>query len=247
MSSATQTSRTPWILILLAMILPTVSAYLYFDLLANSAPIAQKGAYGIGKMAQFGILIVALVLWRQPPSASAGVPETPFAASRWRWLAFGAASGMVIGVAMVAGYLVILKPMGIMDSAKLVAIEKMRSFGADSPLLLIAIAVFYAVLHSGFEEYYWRGLVFGGLKPYCRTGTAMLISSLAFMSHHVIILAKFFGYSSIATYLMSLAVATGGLIWAVLFQRSSSLVPGWISHAIVDAAIFFVGYLLVFG
>jgi len=47
--------------------------------------------------------------------------------------------------------------------------------------------------------------------------------------------------------LMSLAVATGGLIWAMLFQRSGSLVPGWISHAIVDAAIFFVGYLLVFG
>jgi uncharacterized protein len=236
MSSATQTSRTPLIILLLAMFIPTVSAYLYFDLLANSAPIAQKGAYGIGKIAQFGILIVALVLWRQPPSAS-----------RWRWLAIGAASGMVIGVAMVAGYLVILKPMGIMDSAKLVAIEKMRSFGADSPLLLIAIAVFYAVLHSGFEEYYWRGLVFEGLKPYCRTGTAMLISSLAFMSHHVIILAKFFGYTSIATYLMSLAVATGGLIWAMLFQRSGSLVPGWISHAIVDAAIFIVGYLLVFG
>jgi membrane protease YdiL (CAAX protease family) len=175
------------------------------------------------------------------------MPETPFAASRLFWVAIGAASGMVIGVAIIAGYLVILKPMGMMDSAKLVAIEKMRSFGADSPLLLIAIAVFYAVLHSGFEEYYWRGLVFGGLKPYCGTGTAMLISSLAFMSHHVIILAKFFGYSSIATYLMSLAVATGGLIWAVLFQRSSSLVPGWISHAIVDAAIFFVGYLLVFG
>ena len=47
MSRATQTSRTPLIIILLAMIIPTVSAYLYFDLLANSAPIAQKGAYGI--------------------------------------------------------------------------------------------------------------------------------------------------------------------------------------------------------
>jgi hypothetical protein len=65
MSSATQTSRTPWIIILLAMFIPTVSAYLYFDLLANSAPIAQKGAYGIGKIAQFGIFIVALYLWRQ--------------------------------------------------------------------------------------------------------------------------------------------------------------------------------------
>jgi len=247
MSSAMQSSRTPLIIILLAMFIPTVSAYLYFDLLANSAPIAQKGAYGIGKIAQFGIFIVALVLWRQPPSASAGVPETPFVVSRWSWLAIGAASGVVIGVAIVAGYLVILKPMGIMDSAKLVAIEKMRSFGADSPLLLIAIAVFYAVLHSGFEEYYWRGLVFGGLKLYCRTGTAMLISSLAFMSHHIIILAKFFGYSSIATYLMSLAVAIGGLIWAMLFQQSRSFVPGWISHAIVDAAIFVVGFLLVFG
>ena len=66
------------------------------------------------------------------------------------------------------------------------------------------------------------------------------------MSHHVLVLAKFFGYASIMTYLLAVSVAVGGAIWAVLYHRCGSLIPGWISHAMVDAALFIIGYLLVF-
>ena len=40
------------------------------------------------------------------------------------------------------------------------------------------------------------------------------------------------------TYLLALSVAIGGVIWASLYKRCGSLIPGWISHALVDAAIF---------
>lgn len=118
--------------------------------------------------------------------------------------------------------------------------------GADSPAILFAIAMFYALLHSGFEEFYWRGFVFRGLNEHLGVALSVCISSLAFMSHHVLVLAKFFGYGSMMTYLLALAVGLGGAIWAVIYHRCANLIPGWISHAVVDAAIFIIGYQLVF-
>jgi membrane protease YdiL (CAAX protease family) len=62
------------------------------------------------------------------------------------------------------------------------------------------------------------------------------------MAHHVILLATYFGWSSPWTYAFSLAVAVGGAVWAWLYERSGSLVGPWLSHLVVDAAIFLVGY-----
>ena len=72
-----------------------------------------------------------------------------------------------------------------------------------------------------------------------------IVSSLGFMAHHVLVLATFFGNASPTTYLFSLGVAVGGVIWSLLYERSKSLLGPWISHALVDAGIFLVGYDLV--
>jgi membrane protease YdiL (CAAX protease family) len=72
--------------------------------------------------------------------------------------------------------------------------------------------------------------------------TSVLVSSLGFMAHHVIILAMYFGWASWATCLFSLAIAIGGAVWAWLYERSESLVGPWLSHLLVDAAIFVIGY-----
>jgi hypothetical protein len=66
------------------------------------------------------------------------------------------------------------------------------------------------------------------------------------MSHHIIVLGKYFGYVSALTYLCALGAAVGGVIWAALLVRYGKLTPGWLSHAMVDASIFAVGYLLLF-
>jgi membrane protease YdiL (CAAX protease family) len=44
---------------------------------------------------------------------------------------------------------------------------------------------------------------------------------------------------------LSLGVAVGGAVWARLYDRSGSLLGPWLSHLLVDAAIFFVGYELL--
>ena len=75
----------------------------------------------------------------------------------------------------------------------------------------------------------------------------IVISSVGFMAHHVILLSVYFGWGSPLTYLFSLAVAVGGAFWAWLFAASRSLLGPWLSHMLVDAAIFLIGYDLVRG
>ena len=74
---------------------------------------------------------------------------------------------------------------------------------------------------------------------------ALLLSSLAFMGHHVIVLAHYFPIG--LTVLFSLAVAVGGAAWAWLYHRAGSLAAPWVSHLLIDAAIMVVGYDLAFG
>jgi membrane protease YdiL (CAAX protease family) len=41
-------------------------------------------------------------------------------------------------------------------------------------------------------------------------------------------------------------VAVGGSVWAWLYNRSDNFYAVWASHALVDAAIFIIGYDLIF-
>ena len=41
-------------------------------------------------------------------------------------------------------------------------------------------------------------------------------------------------------------VGIGGALWCWLYRRQRTLAGAWVSHAIVDVAIFCVGYSLVF-
>ena len=244
--NSTSQQRMPIFVVALGMAIPTLITWIYFDLLATAPSIAQKIAYAMGKLSQVGIMLVAYWLWRQRWKHSPIKPSLMGKPIASRWIAVGCLTGIVIGCASIMVFQWVLLPLGIMESAKLTAMEKLQSFGADSPAALLAIALFYALLHSGFEEFYWRGFVFRGLNEHLGVALSVCLSSLAFMSHHVLVLAKFFGYASIMTYLLAVSVAVGGAIWAVLYHRCGSLIPGWISHAMVDAALFIIGYLLVF-
>jgi membrane protease YdiL (CAAX protease family) len=67
------------------------------------------------------------------------------------------------------------------------------------------------------------------------------------MAHHVLVLGKYFGFDSPATWLFSSCVAVGGAVWAWLYNRTGSLLGPWLSHLLVDAAIFAIGFDLVRG
>jgi membrane protease YdiL (CAAX protease family) len=238
--------RIPLGLCIAGLLVPTIITFVYFVLLEDSQAWTQKTAYVLGKSLQVATLVAACIYWHRQRRLCLAAEQTVRLERRRAQLAFGVSSGLVIAITMLALFFGLLNPMGVMKPVEDVARAKLFKLGGESPWTLLAIAVFYSVFHSGFEELYWRGFVFRGLREHLRDAIAVTVSSIGFMAHHVLVLGQLFGYGSLLTYAFSAGVAVGGILWAVTYLRSQSLLPGWLSHALVDAAIFGIGFFMIF-
>ena len=234
-------TKSDWKILTVAMLFPTVLTLLYFVVFADSG-VLQRLAFGIGKPLQFSIPIFWMAAIRR---------------ERWLLRPFnrrGAGEGMLFGlavfVAMFGLYIAWLGQPGNLLGVDSPAVKEIHSkvngMGISDARLFLLFGLFYAVFHSGLEEYYWRWFVFGTLRRGMPSNDAMVLSSLAFAAHHVLLLGTYFGYASPFCWIGSLGVAVGGLYWAWLYQCSNSIWGPWISHGIVDAAIFGVGYWVCF-
>lgn len=221
------------------LVLPTFITLLYFVWLASAPAWLQQTAYVAGKLTQFAFPLVFAVLverWR-PPSFSW--------ISNRRWLQAGVAIGLLQFVLIVGCYLLVLRGLSEMQVLRDSAQQKVTGMGVTGPAGFMALSLFYCVFHSLLEEYYWRWFIYGRLRRICSEIPANLISSLGFAAHHVVVLAAYLGAGSPLVWLGSLAVAVAGMIWAWCFERGSLRGP-WIAHLLADAAIFAIGYHLLF-
>ena len=220
--------------IVAALFFPTLVTLVYFVWLTDFTTFKQV-SYAVGKLLQFAFpLVWVFLIARQRPKWQ------QFAG---RGMGVGIGFGLLVVGAMLGLYWGWLLPSGFFTAAiKEEIVDKIHGFGITHVWLYAALGVFYALIHSLLEEYYWRWFVFGQLQKHVALAPAILISSLGFMAHHVILLAVYFGWDSPATYLFSLAVAIGGGVWAWIYSRGNSLLGPWLSHLLVDAAIFIIGY-----
>lgn len=230
--------RRDWCAVLVALVVPTLVTVVYFVLLAKSSTTAQQVAYAVGKTLQFGGPAL-WIAWMQPARLGWTRP-------RGADVVWGIGLGLALLAAILGLYQFGAKPAGLIPPTAVVAVrEKVLGLGVGSVPVFLIMAGFYSLIHSLLEEYYWRWFVFGQLRQLTSLPWAIGISSLGFMAHHVCIVSVYFGWFSLESIVLSLAVAGGGAIWAWLYQRNNSLIAPWISHALVDAAIFIVGYDLV--
>lgn len=230
--------RATRIVTLLALILPTVITLPYFVLLAGESTELRQLSYGIGKTVQFLLPIIWMHIVLHE--------RFPFASPRWNiWMFVSVLLGCVIAALMFGIYASVFSGSELMVTLLPAVHEKIVGMGLTSLSRYILFAVFYVVIHSFLEEYYWRWFVFGMLERTVSPPAAIAISSLGFMAHHVVILSVYFGITSPFTILFSLSIAIGGALWAFLYRKSKSLLIPWISHAFVDAAIFGIGYLII--
>lgn len=224
------------VVLLIAMTLPTFAAWMYFDAFVNSRLVPVL--YGVGKTVQF-VLPVVWVFWVRRER----LPRFSFR---------GAGAGALLGVAIVTAFLVVyfgfFRGSVYLSEIKPRLSEKLQDFQIASPGKFIVFAIGISLAHSILEEYYWRWFVFGQLRQKFRFLPAALISSLAFMAHHVIVIDMYMRPEDFwtVTLFFSGCVAVGGLLWAWLYERSGSLLGPWVSHVAVDAAIMAVGYGHVF-
>ena len=233
----TPSPRTEIAALAFALSFPTLLTWVYFILLAESAAGLQLAAKSIGMVIQIGFPLFWFICVQKQ--------RLSWSRPKRDGLLIGGLLGLAIVAAMFGAYHLWLKPSGAFDSAAPSIREKIKGMGIDSTAKFAALSVFYAVLHSLLEEYYWRWFVFAQLRRVTALRPAITISALGFMAHHVIVLSVYFGWGSFLSLFFSLGVAVGGVAWAWLYHRSRSLFGPWLSHALVDAGIFLVGFELV--
>lgn len=242
--------RTRWIGVVVTAVLPSVITWCYFILLADVGPRIQQGVYSVGKIVQFGFPVFWILCVLNVPLLLSGVASLPLdSTGPWRLqksLAIGTGVGLAVCAAMFAIYEFVF-PDAVHELLTAQLVERVQGFGVDSWPKFVGLGVFYALVHSLLEEYYYRWFVFGQLRHVVPLGTAMLISGVAFMGHHVIVLTHYFGGVTPISIFLSLAIAIGGMIWAWQYEKSRSLVGPWLSHLVVDAGIFVLGFFLLRG
>jgi membrane protease YdiL (CAAX protease family) len=230
-----------WLALAFAMVFPTVAAWSYFVALArpgSEVSFAQQSAYTAGKVVQFGFPVLFLALGRGPWPR----PLWP----RRTGLGIGLGFGLLVAGLMLTVYFVVLRQSPLLTQTPAQVRHMLQRVDMATPARYLVLAAFVSVAHSLLEEYYWRWFVFGWLRRVAPLGLAIVLSSLAFMAHHVVVLYVYLpGQLLTAVAPFSLAIAIGGAVWAWLYDRAGTLYPSWLSHLLVDAAIFVIGWDLL--
>lgn len=156
-------------------------------------------------------------------------------------LAAGAVSGIAIAAAITAAWLLagdrLVDPEGLH--------RVVEPTGLLAPRAYLGAAVFWIAVNSVLEEYVYRWFVYSRFRRLVGSGTAVVLAAVVFALHHVVALGAFFGWRM--ALIGGTAVLAGGIVWSGLYGRYGSVWVPWMSHAIVDVAVFGIGALLLFG
>jgi membrane protease YdiL (CAAX protease family) len=235
-----------WAILLFALVWPTIGTSIYFVALASSAGQAGGTNYWLlafyisSKVLQFSLPLLWLVLWSRQ--------DWRFEALRADGFGQGLAFGALVAATILGLYYGALRGTSYLEHTPAQLRAKLVDYGADEPTRFLALAVFISLAHSFLEEYYWRWFVYGELRRLVPIVAAMLVSSLAFTGHHVVVLVVYFpGRFFTAALPLSLGIAIGGVFWAWLYERTGSILATWVSHLFIDGAIMIVGFDLAFG
>ena len=215
-----------------ALAFPTVATLAYFVVLSGNP--ATRTVYAASKVVQFAFPIAWVVFFQRRRVA--------ISKPRPAGLRAGAALGLAVLAAMFTLYYGYLRSSPVLTGAPEAVARQMTDFGVDSTASFLVLAGFISLVHSLAEEYYWRWFVFGQLRESVPLAAAIAISSLGFMSHHVLVVGKFLAGYGAYTWFFSICVATGGGLWAWLYHRTGSLYGAWLSHFLVDAGLMWIGY-----
>jgi membrane protease YdiL (CAAX protease family) len=231
-----------WPVLIFALIFPSIMGWLDYGV----APSTEVGpnaftqiAYTAGKIIQFGLPVVFVTL----ASGRFPWPGRP----NPRGLRLGLAFGGLVALGTIALYYVFIRESSVFSESPARIRAKLAEFGLNSPAGFVLFAVIVSIPHSLLEEYYWRWFVFGESRRRLSMPAAIALSSVAFGAFHVFPLNAYLpGHFFSAVLPFAACVTVGGAVWAWLYDRTGSVYAPWVSHFIVDASLFVIGYDLFF-
>ncbi len=229
MSSPASGPRRPWLALALTVPMPTIGTVAAFGL--------WPGPIGGGIYWAVKLFAMTLPLWWM-----VWVDR-----ERWGWSparhgGFGLAFvvGLLMSGAIWAAYAI--------AGEYLIDAEALRRVVEPSGLLdkrvFIAGALFWITVNSVLEEYLFRWFMYRQLAARLPRWAAIAGSALAFTVHHGVVLS--IQFNATVGVLGAIACFTGAAVWSCLYVRNESIWPGWLSHAVVDVAIFTLGWIILF-
>ncbi len=237
----TATEKRDSLVLIFAMVFPCFMAWIYFVVLAEAtggANPALQIAFGTSKVVM-ALLPLAYVLGFERERLQVKRPTTA-------GLTLAVLFGIIVAASTVALYGLWLKQSPLLMGTPERVLRMVRAFNMATPVGYLGMGLFICVVHSLFEEYYWRWFVFGTLKRYIPVAGAIVLSSFGFMLHHIVILGVYFpGRFWTLAMPFSICVAFGGGVWAWIYHKSGSLYAAWLSHVIIDTAILLVGFDMI--
>ena len=157
-----------------------------------------------------------------------------------RGLVAGAAAGVAMAAAVLVAWWGALEGQVDPQLVRHAAVE----MGIGSPASYFAGAASWILVNSLVEEVVWRWFVLRQLRALLPRVPAILGSAALFTVHHAVAMSDYLSPAHVA--LGSLAVLAAGVCWAWLYVRYASIWPAWISHVVVDVAVFLIGWQLLF-
>ncbi len=222
-------SQTLWNLFLLTLFVQFAGGVLYFTVFSD--PSVVQPLYAFTKLVMLlAPVTLAYLAFRLPQFSLKKNTSTS--------LLLGLLSGVLIS-ALIYGVFIIFQAQFLEFAPNIT--QKVKDFGILEYYLLAAIAV--SLVHSLFEEYFWRWYVVGGLQTRLTPVFAIILGAALFSLHHFVILSQFFSIE--LTLLFGSLVGVGGAIWSLIYKKTGSLLGPWLSHALVDATLFYIGWLLI--
>jgi len=232
-----------WAGLVFALVFPSIMGWLDYGVASPEPAAPQSPAliiYLFGKFVQFAALPIVFVM------AATGrfpVPSKP----SFRGVGLGLAFGVLVALGTIVLYYVFLRDTSVFQDSPAKIRAKLAEYGLNSPLGFIVFAIGVTVPHSLLEEYYWRWFVFGQLRQRLTMPAAVALSSAAFAAFHIFPLNAYLpGHFFSAVLPFAFCVGVGGAVWAWLYERTGTVYAPWLSHLLVDASLFVVGYDLFF-
>ena len=149
--------------------------------------------------------------------------------------------GVAICAVIMAAYWIYSSIWTIPDTIRTEAIAN----GIGTPLKYILFVCGLSLTNSLMEEYVWRWFVFRKCEALVGSVGAVFLGAGLFTLHHTVALRAQTDWSM--TLLGSAGCFIGGALWSWLYLRYRSIWPGYIAHVFADAAIYIIGWWLIFG
>jgi membrane protease YdiL (CAAX protease family) len=225
------TSRRRGVLAL-ALLLPAPTIGVAFGMIWFPDTSVGTAVFAASKLWVFALPAVWLmVVDKEPPSWSH--PKEG---------GFGVAAllGVIMSAVIVLVYAVL--PDETLNAERLQT--AVLAVGLDSPGRYLAGAAYWIAVNSVLEEYVWRWFVVRQIRAVSTPSVAVAGSAAAFTVHHIVAMQVYLSWPLVA--LASAGIFLGAATWSWCYVRFQSVWPGYLSHAIVDVAVFAIGYRVLF-